>query len=230
MCVPVLSLSRALSLHAVLLKRDERQNVRVKTIGVETHRLKIRDSFYYSISDVAGARGTKHVWAPYFDDCAAIIFITSLADYAEPHSRSKPRENRMTDAIALFRDILSNPILSGCTMILFLNKLDLLRQKVKGGHHPVSTYFPGYNGKPDSWRDSLMFLRERFLRCNVGNDRCVFLSLPLLWPFPYLSLRRDPRPVYTHCTQATDSKTILFTIDAINDVLLSRSLKEASLI
>jgi len=42
-------------------------NVRVRTLGIEHHYLDITPTQRYRMCDVAGARGVKHAWAPYFE-------------------------------------------------------------------------------------------------------------------------------------------------------------------
>ncbi len=46
---------------------DDLLNVRVRTLGIEHHYLDITPTQRYRMCDVAGARGVKHAWAPYFE-------------------------------------------------------------------------------------------------------------------------------------------------------------------
>lgn len=155
------------------------QNVRVRTLGIEIHRMKISPTQSYKICDVAGARGVKHTWAcvfrpfwwpwslandesrPYFESAAAIIFISDVSRYCS----ADPRINRLSEALDLFEEIASNPVLRSVVIIVsrrcgsllaranevdtqvFLNKTDQLRKRVKSGAYPVQQFFPAYEGE-----------------------------------------------------------------------------------
>jgi guanine nucleotide-binding protein G(i) subunit alpha len=71
-----------------------------------------------------------------------VLFITSLASYHEylPENEDSAGINRMQDALMLFRDVVENKILSNTSIILFLNKIDLLKNLLK--NYPVNNYFP----------------------------------------------------------------------------------------
>lgn len=51
----------------------------------------------------------------------------------------------MEESMALFRTIVTNRWFSDCSFILFLNKIDLLEEKIMHSH--LVDYFPQYNGK-----------------------------------------------------------------------------------
>ena len=59
----------------------------------------------YRVCDVAGARGVKHSWAPYFEGAASLIFICAISDYTvcDPNNL---QANRLADALELFQDIV----------------------------------------------------------------------------------------------------------------------------
>ncbi len=68
---------------------------------------------------------------------ASIIFIVATSDYciADPQ---RPHLNRLNDALELFADVAKNSLLKKATMIVFLNKSDVLRAKIRSGLYPVS--------------------------------------------------------------------------------------------
>lgn len=53
-------------------------------------------------------------------------------------------QNRMQESIALFRTIITQPWFTRSSLILFLNKKDLLAEKILGSH--IADYFPEYEG------------------------------------------------------------------------------------
>ncbi|KAI5478457.1 hypothetical protein MNV49_005098 [Pseudohyphozyma bogoriensis] len=186
---------------------DDILNVRVRTLGIETHELQISLTQVYKICDVAGARGIKHSWAPYFDTAAAIIFISNVADYTVCDPRD-PTANRFADALDLFEDIAKSKILINVTMIVFLNKVDVLRKKLKSGLYPVEQYLPRYKGgsKP---MEVLQFMQSEFESRHDTDAR--------------------QRPIYTYATQANDQKSIRFVLSAVGDILMRSTLSASGL-
>jgi len=56
-----------------------------------------------------------------------------------------PFQNRMEESKALFRTIITYPWFQNSSVILFLNKKDLLEEKIMHSH--VVDYFPEFDGK-----------------------------------------------------------------------------------
>ncbi|KAM0793212.1 hypothetical protein ACM66B_000681 [Microbotryomycetes sp. NB124-2] len=184
-------------------------NVRVRTVGIETHLLQVAPNRIIRVSDPAGARGTKHAWAPFFDQAAAIIFLFDASAYSVCR-QNNPLENRLNDALILFEDIVKNRLLKNVTIISFLNKMDLLRQKVQSGRYPLSTYFPRFEGNLSSTAESLKFLQKMVERTH--------------------NKHRKRNAFYIFATQANDQKSIQIVVAAVNDILTRTSLASGGLI
>jgi len=159
------------------------------------------------VVDVAGARGTRHIWDRYFDDAEAIIFIVAVNTYNERVPES-PTMNKMEDALELFFNIVSNPLLTKISIVLFLNKVDLLRRKIKSGLYPVKNHFLDYAGSSDNYNDVLKYFNSRFKA--------------------YVTTRE--RRLYSHFTTSTDIKLARLTISTLNDTVLRTNLQNAGII
>lgn len=77
------------------------------------------------------------------------ISSPSLSNQMMPfcHLKSVPLplvQNRLRESLALFRTILSYPWFQESSTILFLNKTDLLNEKIIHSH--LATYFPAFRG------------------------------------------------------------------------------------
>lgn len=84
--------------------------------------------------------------------CALAIFtVKNFSFYLFPFmwhfsNKSTPFfQNRLKESVALFTTILSYPWFQESSTILFLNKKDLLAEKITKSH--LATYFPEYTGK-----------------------------------------------------------------------------------
>jgi guanine nucleotide-binding protein G(s) subunit alpha len=53
-------------------------------------------------------------------------------------------QNRLRESLALFKNIWNNRWLKSISVILFLNKQDMLAEKIKEGRHKLETYFPDF--------------------------------------------------------------------------------------
>ena len=69
--------------------------------------------------------------------------MTDISSFDQTLEEDK-RVNRIIDAIELYSKVYNNPLLINATMILFLNKMDLLEKKLL--HSRVIEVFPGYKG------------------------------------------------------------------------------------
>ncbi len=97
----------------------------------------------YRIFDVAGYRSRRHMWPAYFDDVRAIIFIVALNGYDQSLAEDES-VNRMQDGLQLFAAICNHPLFVNTSIMLFLNKIDLFKERIKVS--PISDYFPDYTG------------------------------------------------------------------------------------
>lgn len=98
---------------------------RLKTLGVVEHRFTLdtpAGSMFtksnahagvdWLIYDVGGARNQRHVWAPFFDDVQALIFLAPISAFDQVLAED-PRVNRMEDSLLLWKSIVSNKVRVG---------------------------------------------------------------------------------------------------------------------
>lgn len=114
---------------------------------------------------MGGQRSERRKWIHCFENVTSIIFLAAVSEYdqvlyesendvrrnAAPilgrgsQTSSLPLQNRLTESLALFTTILSYSWFQESSIILFLNKTDLLEEKIAHSH--LATYFPAYSGK-----------------------------------------------------------------------------------
>jgi guanine nucleotide-binding protein subunit alpha-12 len=93
------------------------------------------------------------------------------------------------------------------SIILFLNKTDLLIEKVRSGISDVRAYFPQFTGDPRNLSDVQAFIIAMFT-----------------------SVKRDPRkPLFHHFTTAVDTENIKVVFNAVKDTILHRNLESLML-
>uniref|UniRef100_A0A8C9EW41 Guanine nucleotide-binding protein subunit alpha n=1 Tax=Pavo cristatus TaxID=9049 RepID=A0A8C9EW41_PAVCR len=119
--------------------------VRVPTTG-------IIDCFcvllFHRMVDVGGQRSERRKWIHCFENVTSIMFLVALSEYDQVLVESD-NENRMEESKALFRTIITYPWFQNSSVILFLNKKDLLEDKILYSH--LVDYFPEFDGEWFPW-------------------------------------------------------------------------------
>jgi len=105
-----------------------------------------------SMFDVGGQRSERKKWIHCFENVTSIIFCVALSEYDQVLLEE-------SNQVGLF----NSRWFMRTSIILFLNKVDLFRQKL--GRSPLSNYFPDYSGGNDINRAS-KYLLWRFNQVN----------------------------------------------------------------
>jgi GTPase SAR1 family protein len=125
------------------------------------------DSFNDSMTDVGGQRSERRKWIHCFQGVTGIIFCASMSEFVLCFSCSLSLlsgflfvakrydqvlfedgvTNRMHEALQLFRDVCNSVWFKDSAIILFLNKDDLFRKKIKSV--PLRVCFPEYTGSDE---------------------------------------------------------------------------------
>ncbi|XP_049309476.1 guanine nucleotide-binding protein G(q) subunit alpha-like isoform X4 [Bactrocera dorsalis] len=151
------------------------------------------------VIDVGGQRSERRKWLQFFDDVTAVIFLTSLSEYDQTLSEAKGL-SRMEESKGLFRAILSTSYFRKSSIILFLNKQDLLEEKIMTSH--LVDYYPEYEGPKQNADSAKYFIRQMF-EAMVDKDR----------------------KIYTHYTCATDTRNFRVVFLAVQDTIMSHYLE-----
>ncbi|EDQ85799.1 uncharacterized protein MONBRDRAFT_34038 [Monosiga brevicollis MX1] len=128
------------------------------------------------VIDVGGQRSQRRKWIQCFDDVSSVIFITSISEYdqvlAEDH-----RTNRMAESINLFRALIQEPSFRNSSIIVFLNKRDLLEAKLQAGQTRIRDFFPRYSGDEQNVDEVIAFFREEFILIAAQANRQIFVHV-----------------------------------------------------
>ncbi|KDQ25292.1 hypothetical protein PLEOSDRAFT_1045361 [Pleurotus ostreatus PC15] len=116
---------------------DDVVRARLRTVGVQEHRILFEQGTFlergeWLIYDVGGARTMRHAWLPFFDNVNAVIFLAPVSCFDERLDEDH-KVNRLEDSFILWKAVVSTKLLQKTTMIVFLNKCDLLKKKLKSG-------------------------------------------------------------------------------------------------
>jgi len=116
---------------------------RVLTSGIFETKFRV-DKVKFHMFDVGGQRDERRKWIQCFNDVTAIIFVAASSSY-NMVLREDNTQNRLREALDLFRSIWNNRWLRTISVILFLNKQDLLEDKIRAGRYKLEEFFPGFS-------------------------------------------------------------------------------------
>eukprot|EP00752_Nemacystus_decipiens_P011454 g10171.t1 len=130
---------------------------RVITSGVGTT-VVVDPPVKYTVVDVGGQRNERKKWLHCFDDVKTIVFLISLAGYNQVLFEDV-RQNRLLEALALYEQVVSNPIFRDTPIHVLLNKTDLFEEMIR--EVPLTACFPEYTGPPGEVSPAISFIEAR---------------------------------------------------------------------
>ena len=92
--------------------------------------------FWFQI-DVGGQRSERKKWIHCFEDVSMLIFLTAISEYDQVLEEDEAT-NRMRESMGLFHTILNYLWFKHTNVILFLNKIDVLEEKI--AKNPLERY------------------------------------------------------------------------------------------
>ncbi|KAJ6551401.1 guanine nucleotide-binding protein alpha-4 subunit [Mycena capillaripes] len=144
---------------------DDILKARLKTLGVSEHRFTLKGGAMvpqsWIVYDVGGARSLRAAWLPYFDQVDALICLVPISCFDQVLAEDET-VNRLEDSFLLWKIVISTPLLKHASLILFLNKCDLLKAKLKAGQR-FSDYVVSYGDRPNDFDSASNYLRKKFV-------------------------------------------------------------------
>ncbi|GAN04702.1 guanine nucleotide-binding protein subunit alpha-2 [Mucor ambiguus] len=171
---------------------------RAKTTGIVETVFHIGPLTYHMF-DVGGQRSERKKWIHCFENVTAILFVVAISGYDQCLVEDRD-SNQMHEGLMLFDTICNSPWFTNTSMILFLNKIDIFREKILTS--PVSKWFPDYKGNDSSFEQTSTYFKKRFKRLN----------------------HNPSKQVYTHYTDATDTTLLQHVMTAVSDIILNENI------
>jgi len=176
---------------------------RVKTTGVIETKFEIEGSTFVLV-DVGGQRSERRKWVVCFQDVTAVIFCVALSEY-NLKCYEDNETNRMLESINLFKEIVNSKWFNDIPLILFLNKSDLLEQRIKE-KVLLNIAFPDYN-KDHTFENYVDFIASKFVEVIINQSK----------------------QIYQHVTCATSYDSVEAVWNAVQDIVLNKALDNAGL-
>ncbi len=136
-----------------------------------------------------------------------LIFLAAVSEYDQVLAEDD-RTNRLVESLNLFGTILNYNWFRYINVILFLNKKDVLEEKIVSGRSPVKNYFEDFPGPDDDYQAAINYFQELFVSKNENPDE---------------------RFVYPYATCATDTKNIEVVDVTVQKLIMEEILKNAGI-
>ncbi|KAF9653935.1 G-alpha-domain-containing protein [Thelephora ganbajun] len=181
---------------------------RLRTVGVQEYHFSIPGGTGHDdwiLYDVGGSRASRNAWASYFDNINSVIFLAPVSCF-DQRLAEDTSVNRLEDSLLIWKYICNSKLLTNIQLILFLNKIDLLEEKLGSGVR-FDKYVVNYGKHPNDVPSVTSFLKQQFkaMLRNSGNQR-VF---------------------YCYLTSAADTKAMATTLATVYDGIIRDALDRA---
>ncbi|XP_055372518.1 guanine nucleotide-binding protein G(o) subunit alpha-like [Condylostylus longicornis] len=179
---------------------------RVRTNGIIETNFRMNDAII-SMYDVGGQRSQRNKWVYCFEDVRAVLFVVALSGY-DMTLLEDSSVNRLEESLNLFEQILINPFFKNASFVLFLNKLDLFREKIMSTKRHLRIFFPEYKGPDRNIDQAALFIQNKFLGRNHNSRRIIC----------------------PHFTTATDTANIQTVFQVVMETVIKENLGNITLL
>ncbi|XP_060616217.2 guanine nucleotide-binding protein G(s) subunit alpha-like [Anolis sagrei] len=163
------------------------------TFGIPEAKLQV-DKVYLHLYIQRFVDGRRK-WTQFFDNLTAVLFMVDSSSYNLRTLHWSDKAIKLQEELQFFRKILWSPRLKmlfspglqTLPFIVFLNKQDLLAEKVLAGKHKLEDYFPHFaryttpeDAMPEPGEDRQVtrakyFIRDEFLRSCFHEMHCCYI-------------------------------------------------------
>jgi len=154
---------------------------KVRTTGI-TETVFTVNATEFTMVDVGGQRSERRKWLHCFGDVTAVIFLVALNEY-DMVLEEDNKTNRMEESLKLFQKLTGSQWFEQTSFILFLNKSDLFKDKIK--KRPLVDFFEDYeqfcenleNGaNKDEFDKSCEYIKAQYIDAFHGNRLYPFIT------------------------------------------------------
>ena len=189
---------------------------RKTTKGINEFRMFI-ERVPFLFVDVGGQRTQRQKWFQCFDKVTAILFLASSSEFDQKLFEDK-RVNRLEESRNIFDTIVNHRTFAQVSVILFLNKMDLLEDKVMRKKVDISHYFPEFNQIESV---------KSYVNGKFGGDPLNVHDVKNFILYLFSCKQKfihSQRPIYHHFTTAVNTKNIHLVFTSVKETILRKNL------
>jgi len=133
-------------------------HVKIRTTGATDLTFEEKGSEFIVV-DVGGQRSERRKWLHCFDNVTSVIFLAALDEY-DMVLEEDNKSNRLLESLNLFSQVTGSQFFENCSFILFLNKSDLFREKIK--RVPLSKFFKDAPDPSDDYETAFRYMNTKY--------------------------------------------------------------------
>lgn len=175
-------------------------HARLRTTGITETFFDLKE-MTFRMMDVGGQRSERKKWIHCFEGVQCLLFLAALSGYDQSLIEDV-NANQMHEALMLFESLINGEWFRDKPIILFLNKIDLFREKLPKS--PIRTHFPDYQGNEGDEKAATEYFANKFRSINKNANR----------------------EIYIHFTTATDTNLLKTTMQSVQDILIQKQLNK----
>jgi len=199
---------------------------RVRTSGIVEETYKI-DGVDFVMYDVGGQRNERKKWIHCFDKVTAVIFVAAINEYNQVLYEDG-NMNRIDEALILFEEISNSEYFTKTSMILFLNKEDLFKEKLATVPFRVDS---GPDARFTDFQGPFVDIGTDTVGDPAFELACKAANTYLVQMFLNRAKKSNPnKTVYFHTTTATDTRNVQVVFDACKTIILQKNLTNSGFV
>mmetsp|Transcript_26125 Transcript_26125/g.29069 ORF Transcript_26125/g.29069 Transcript_26125/m.29069 type:complete len:349 (+) Transcript_26125:97-1143(+) len=181
---------------------------KLKTTGVWEMKF---DAFgkHFLLVDVGGQRSERRKWVHCFDNIDAIIYLAAIDEF-DMRLQENNLTHRMDESFELFTELVSSNFLSNRRWILFLNKVDLFKEKFENDFRAFKKYYSEYTGEKD-WKVAIKYIESEFKK-------------------RFAQARGDDQILYVYVTCAIDTTNVEKVFATLKHSVMMQSLEKSFIV
>jgi len=191
--------------------------IRTRSTGFQMEKVQANidqfGEYLFEFTDVGGQRSERKKWMKIVvDQIQAVLYVVAISEY-DLKCFEDNNTNRLVEALNLFKEIVGGKFFNGKSVLVFFNKYDLFKEKIK--EIPITEAFPDFpvdKSDPHDENQVVKYIASKFLQCFDGKN--IKLATPL----------------HIHRTSALDTNNIQKVFRDITLDLVKLNLKECGMI
>merc|ERR1712228_607296 len=201
---------------------------RVRTTGMIEYKYDIKENEFI-LYDVGGQRNERKKWIHHFADVAAVLFICALNHYHAVLFEDE-KKNAMHEAVELFTEICKSKWFRKSEMILFLNKDDLFREKLKAGNSLSCCFSKEEGWIGDVWTGpDYSPIDGDEVEDKRQFDKCYEAAVQFIQK-AFIDVNQYPnRVIFCHVTCATDHDTVQKVFWDVQNIVIRSNMRRGGL-
>jgi len=213
---------------------EDHLKCRIRTTGMILADYVINNVRFH-IYDVGGQRNERKKWIQLFEGVMAVIFVAALNHYCAVLFEDELK-NAMLESLMLFEEISNIKWFKKTEMILFLNKNDLFRERIKDGT-PLSVCF---NRKTFEEQKKEYFEEYKGAEyvANADDEKADLESLnkahaEMVYFIQRQYEKRSLNPlkrIFVHVTTATNKENVKKVFWDVQNIVINSNLRKGGLV